>query len=92
MSKKWSFLKFMSLPGAVIIGLLIFAGYMAWRECKINSHLVEESLRGNRNAIAIMAKYEKPWKLDHRLVYGAVEGNPNALEVLKITPETSSRE
>jgi hypothetical protein len=48
---------------------------------------VKESLRGNQHAIAILAKYEKPWKLNEQIVQGALKGNPYALEVLKIAPE-----
>jgi hypothetical protein len=60
---------------------------MAWKESRVNNALVEESLKGNRYAVAILAKYEKPWKLDERIVQGAMQGNPYALEVLKIAPE-----
>ncbi len=82
-----SILKFFWSPGILICCALAFAGYMAWKEYSINSTLVEESLKGNRNAIAILAKYEKPWKLNEQIIQGAISGNPYALEVLNITPE-----
>lgn len=87
MAMKSSFLKFFWFPGIFIFGLLFFAGYMALKEYNINNTLVKESLRGNRYAIAILAKYEKPWKLNEQIVLGAISGNPYALEVLKIAPE-----
>ena len=87
MKTNWSFLKFFWFPGMLIFGLISFAGYMAWKECRIDNMLVEESLRGNRHAITILAKYEKPWKLNEQIIRGAISGNPYALEVLKISPE-----
>lgn len=85
MESKWKFLKFDWFLGIFFCGLLSFASYMAWKEQQIQNTLVEESLRGNRYAVAILAKYEKAWKLDERIVLGAMQGNPYALEVLKIT-------
>lgn len=87
MRTKWSFLKFFWCPDIFVCGLLSFASYMAWKEYSINNILVEESLRENRHAIAILAKYEKPWKLNEQIIQGAISGNLYALEVLKITPE-----
>lgn len=55
---------------------------MAWKEISINNHLVEQSLQGNPAAIEILIKYEKPWKLDERLINEALAGNANAIKVL----------
>lgn len=87
MENKPSLLKYLylfSFPCLLMIASLSFAGFMAYKEYSCKSDLVEESLRGNRYAIAILTKYEKPWKLEGRIVYGAIQGNPYALEVLKI--------
>ena len=60
MPTRSNFLKAFWFPGIFFGGLLFFGGYMAWKECSINNMLVKESLQGNRHAIAILAKYEKP--------------------------------
>lgn len=86
-----AFLKYFSLPILLLGVCLSFCCYMAWKECKIQNLLVDESLQGNRYAVAILAKYEKPWKLDERIVNGAIQGNPYALEVLKIAQELNSK-
>lgn len=90
-SKFRALLLFLSFPCLVMIACLSFACYMAYKECRTNSDLVKESLRGNRYAVAILAKYEKPWKLDERIVYGAMQGNPYALKVLDIDEKLNPR-
>lgn len=67
--------------------LLTFACYNAWQEVKINDHIVEYSLNGNHNAVEILRRYEKPWKLDQRIVNAALEGNEFALKVLGLTTD-----
>ncbi|MCX6989758.1 MAG: hypothetical protein NTX49_01640 [Chlamydiae bacterium] len=79
-----NFLKYFSFPMVLIIGSLSFAGYMAWKEYKINETLVDAALQGNPYAIKILAKYEKPWKLDQRVVLEAINGNQYALQVIEI--------
>lgn len=81
------FLKYMSFPAIFVVGLLTFAVYMAWRECKLKSTLTTQALQGNLYAIAIMTKCHKPWALDERIVQKALQGNPYALELLKIVPK-----
>lgn len=63
---------------------LCSAGYSAWKESKVQDELVELSLKGNPAAIGILQKYEKPWKLDERLMNEAIAGNQNAIEALGI--------
>lgn len=82
MREKFKFLKFYFLPLILSFSLLAFCGYMAWEEYKINNFLVEQSLKGNPIAIEILIKYEKPSKLDHRLIYEAISGNEHAIKVL----------
>lgn len=84
MKEKSSFLKYLSIPILLCCSLLSFAAYMAWKENKMNNDLVENALKGNPYAIGILQKYEKPWKLDERLVYEALNGNKNAVQVLGI--------
>lgn len=79
-----TFFRYFGFPVLIFASCIGFAGYMAWKEYKINDTLVKESLRGNRHAIAILAKYEKPWKLNERIINGAIQGNAYALEILKI--------
>lgn len=67
-----------------IAGIFFFAGYMAWRECKLKSTLTEQALQGNQNAMAIMTKCHKPWTMDEKIVYEAINGNRFALEILGI--------
>lgn len=81
-SKK--FLKFFGFPAIMLIGLISFAGYMAWKEESIKRSLVGKALNGNRTAIAILEKYEKPWKLDERILDEALKDNPHALQILGI--------
>jgi hypothetical protein len=85
-----SFLKYLWFPIIWFGGLLFFACYMAWKEFKVNDHLVEQALQGNRYAIAILAKYPKPWKLDERIVNSALDGNSNALAVLQLPHEMNT--
>jgi hypothetical protein len=72
-------------PLAILAPILIYASYMAWNEYAINNIVVEKALSGNTHAVKILAKYEKPWTLDKRVVLGALEGNKYALEILKLT-------
>lgn len=85
MSSKWSLFKYLSLPGSILCAILAFTCYMAWKETKIQNDLVESSLKGNPVAIAILIKYEKPWKLDERLLYEALDGNEHAIKVLGLS-------
>lgn len=77
-------LKFLSVPLLILIGVLSFSIYMAWKECKVKSTLIEEALQGNQTAIAILGKYEKPWKLDEKVVTEALQNNRYALQILGI--------
>lgn len=54
------FLKFFGFPAIMLIGVISFAGYMAWKEESIKSSLIRKAFEGNRTAIAILEKYEKP--------------------------------
>lgn len=79
------FLKKYWFPCLFFAVLIVFATYTAWKENRVKSGLIEESLRCNRYVIAILAQYEKPWKLDERILQETIQGNPNVLEVLKIS-------
>ncbi len=68
----------------MLVGVLSFSGYMAWKEESIKSSIIEKALKGNHTAIAILAKYEKPWKLDERILDEALKDNPHALQILGI--------
>jgi len=68
----------------MLTGLISFVGYMAWKEEGRKSSLIGKALEGNRTAIAIMGKYEKPWKLDERILDEALKENPHALQILGI--------
>lgn len=76
--------KFFWFPAVILIGLISFAGYMAWKEESMKSSLIEKALGGNRTAIAILGKYEKPWALDERIIDEALKDNPHALQILGI--------
>ncbi len=78
------FFKYLSIPIVLMCFVLCFSGYKAWKETKIQNDLVEYSLKGNSAAIAILQKYEKPWKLDERLVYEAIAGNEGAIKALGV--------
>ena len=79
-----TFLKYFSIPVLIGLGCISFGGYMAWKEFKFNDALVEAALQGNPYAVKILAKYEKPWKLDQRVILEAVKGNQHALKILNI--------
>lgn len=81
------FFKYFSAPLIIFAGILIFSSYMAWKEFKIHNDLIDESLAGNQFAIEILIKHKKPWKLNERLVYQALNGNVHALKVLQAIPE-----
>ena len=76
--------KFLSIPAIILIGSLSLIGYMAWKECKIKSMLIEEALQGNQTAIAILRKYEKPWRLEKSVLEEALKDNPYALQILGV--------
>jgi len=78
------FFKFFWFPGIMLVGLISFAGYMAWKEESIKGSLIGKALEGNRTAIAILEKYEKPWKLDERILDEAIKDNPYALQILGV--------
>ena len=78
------FLKFFWFPGIMFFAVLSFAGYMAWKEETIKNSIIEKALNGNHIAIAILEKYEKPWKLDERILDEAFKDNPHALQILGI--------
>lgn len=84
MASSRKFFKFFGFPAVMLIGLLSFAGYMAWKEESMKSSLIGKALDGNRTAIAILEKYEKPWKLDERILDEALKDNPHALQILGI--------
>ncbi len=84
MGSSRKFLKFFGFPMVMLIGLISFAGYMAWKEESLKSSLIGKALEGNRTAIAILEKYEKPWKLDERILDEALKDNPHALQILGI--------
>ncbi len=77
-------LKFFWFPGIMMISALSFAGYMAWKEETIKSSVIGKALEGNRTAIAILEKYEKPWKINQRILEEALKNNPYALQILGI--------
>jgi len=82
---KSKLIKIFSFPVLLMVAVLSFVSYMAWKEYSMNNVLVEQSLAGNSTAIEILKKYEKPWKIDERIVYQALEGNVHAIEVLKLS-------
>ena len=84
MIEKRRLFKYFSVP--VLIFILAFgsAGYFAWKEYSINNELTDQALNGNSIAIQILIKYEKPWKLDERIIREAIAGNENAIKVLGI--------
>lgn len=81
---KSKLIKIFSFPVLLMVTVLSFVSYMAWKEYNMNNVLVEQSLSGNPIAIEILVKYEKPWKIDERIIYQALEGNPHAARVLGI--------
>jgi hypothetical protein len=84
---KWRlFLKIFSIPVLFFTSLILLCIYFAWSEFKIKNDLVDQSLKGNPVAIEILIKYEKPWKLDTRLIYEAMNGNEHAIKVLGVNP------
>lgn len=81
---KSKLIKIFSFPVLLMVAVLSFVSYMAWKEYNMNNVLVEQSLSGNPIAIEILVKCEKPWKIDERIIYQALEGNPHAIRVLGI--------
>ncbi len=87
MKEKCRIFKWVSIPVLLFILALAPMSYMIWKEYSINNELVEQSLNGNPVAIEILVKYEKPWKLDERLIREAIAGNENAIKVLGISAD-----
>lgn len=79
-----NFLKYYWFPMVLIVGSLSFAGYQSWKEFNMKETLVDAALQGNPYAIKILAKYEKPWKLDQRVVLEAINGNQYALQIIDV--------
>ena len=72
------------IPTIMVTSLASFAGYMTWYERNFQNDLVAQALSGNAQAVKIMVKYEKPWKLDKRVVDAAIQGNQYAIQILGI--------
>lgn len=89
MESSRKFFKFFWFPAVMLIGSISFAGYMTWKEESMKSSLIGKALSGNRTAIAILEKYEKPWKLDQKIIDEALKDNPHALQILKL--DTTSK-
>ncbi len=79
-----NFLKYFGFSIVLCIGGLSYTGYTSWKEFKIKETLVDAALQGNPYAIKILAKYEKPWKLDQRVVLEAINGNQYALQIIDV--------
>ncbi|MGA8165022.1 MAG: hypothetical protein WB791_08380 [Waddliaceae bacterium] len=90
MGSSRKFFKFFGFPAVMLIGIISFAGYMAWKEESMKSSLIGKALGGNRTAIAILEKYEKPWKLDERIIDEALKDNPHALQILKLGTDSKN--
>jgi len=90
MGSSRKFFKFFGFPVVMLIGLISFAGYMAWKEESMKSSLIGKALGGNRTAIAILEKYEKPWKLDQRIIDEALKDNPHALQILRLDTDSKN--
>jgi hypothetical protein len=56
-------------------------------EAKFNDDLIDSALKGNANAVKILMRYKKPKELPRRIVLEALEGNPYAVEVLRLDDE-----
>jgi hypothetical protein len=84
MTEKRQLLKYLSIPALVFILAITPAIYFAWKEYSISNELTEQAINGNPMAIQILIKYEKPWRLDERLIREAMAGNENAIKVLGI--------
>jgi len=79
-----TFLKYYSIPAVLFVAAISFCGYMAWSENQLKNVILNEALQGNKQALALMVKYEKPWKLNDKVVRESLKGNQYALEILKI--------
>jgi len=84
MIEKRHLLKYFSVPVLIFILVLCPASYFAWKEYSINNELTVQALNGNPIAIQILVKYEKPWKLDEKILREAMAGNENAIKILDI--------
>ncbi len=84
MGQSSKFFKFFGFSTALMLGIISFASYMAWQEVSVKNALIGKALEGNHTAIAILGKYEKPWKLETRVLNEALKDNPYALQILGI--------
>jgi hypothetical protein len=82
MIEKRRLFKYFSVPLLIFILALGSATYFAWKEYTISSELTEQALNGNPIAIQILIKYEKPWKLDEKILRAALSDNENAIKIL----------
>lgn len=87
MKEKFRVFKWVSIPVLLFILALAPMSYIIWKEYSINNERIEQSLKGNPVAIEILVKYEKPWKLDERLIREAIAGNENDIKVLGISAD-----
>lgn len=84
MIEKSQILKYYSIP--ILLFILAFgpASYFAWKEHSLNNEITNQALAGNPIAIQVLAKYEKPWKLDEKVVRAALSENEFAIQILGI--------
>lgn len=87
MSENKRILKYFSIPVLFIFLVLGPTSYFTWKEYSINNEITEQALSGNQIAVQILIKYEKPWKLDRRILREAMEGNENAIKILGVNNE-----
>ncbi len=87
MIEKSKILKYYSIPILLFVLALGPTSYLAWKEHSLSNEITNQALAGNPIAIQILTKYEKPWKLDERVVHAAIEGNENAIKILDLKME-----
>lgn len=87
MTEKSQILKYYSIPILLFVLAFAPASYFIWKEHSLNSEITNQALAGNPIAIQILTKYEKPWKLDERVVHAAIAGNENAIKILDLKME-----
>jgi len=81
--------KILFIPLLLMFGGLGLSCYGFFSKEKMRSELIDQALKGNRIASAILQEYPQTEKLDKRIVKEALKSNPYAIAILNVYVQES---
>lgn len=78
------------LPVLISSSMLVSLLYGSWKEKKVAKDVLNSALKGNPYAVSLLKKHINFGKYDQKLIYEALNGNKNALDILGVTPPFQS--